>query len=266
MLPSALVVVFSSLLLASPPGPGTLPASNPAAAADSPEVHSLVRRVTDRYAQAKTYRDTGTGTTTLGPGLPPTKLEFETAFVRDGGFRWSFRQTSPPLPAPYVVWSPDGRAWNSWWKVTGTAERFDSFRMAMAGPTGISQGLTMIVPDLLKPDGGDAWFFLGLIDPKIRGKEEVDGVVCEILEARRSIDGEEFGAVTIWIDPSGAIRKYRSAATIDPATMPTPPSLPPAEAERIRSRPKFESVTEFLFAPTFDGAVSEADVAFTPPD
>jgi hypothetical protein len=259
------VAILASVLLASPPIPAAPPATAPAAAADSPEVRALVQRVTARYGEAKTYRDTGTGSTTLGPGVPATGIEFETAFIRDGGFRWSFQKTGSRPPMPYVVWSPDGRAWNSWWKLKGTTERFDSFRMAVAGPTGISNGLTMIVPDLLRPDGGDSWFFIGLVDRKIRGKEPIDGVECEILEARRSIDGKEFGAVTVWVDASGAIRRYRGTATIDPATMPIPPSLPPEEAERFRARPKFESITEFRFTPTFDGPVPTEDVAFTPP-
>jgi hypothetical protein len=258
-------LIVSSVCLGSPSIPATPPATAPAAAADSPDVQALIRRVTARYGEAKTYRDSGTGTTTYGPKTPSTQLTFETAFIRGGGFRWSFQEKGSRPPMPYVVWSPDGRTWNSWWKLKGTTEQFDSLRMALAGPTGISNGLTMIVPDLLRPDGGDSWLFLGLVDRKIRGTEEVDGVACEILEARRSIGGKEFGTVTAWVDASGAIRRYRGVATIDAATMPIPPSLPPEEAERFRARPKFESITEFRFSPTFDGPVAKEDLAFTPP-
>ena len=258
-------LIVSGVCLGSPSIPAAPPATAPAAVADSPDVQALIRRVTARYGEAKTYRDSGTGTTTYGPKTPSTQLTFETAFIRGGGFRWSFQEMGSRPPMPYVVWSPDGRTWNSWWKLKGTTEQFESLRMVLGGPTGISHGLTMIVPDLLKPDGGDSWFFLGLMDPKIRGKESIDGVACEILEGRKGIDGKDFSTVAIWIDASGAIRKYRSSMTIDPAKSTYPKSMPRAEVEGMQARPKFESTTEFLFTPTFDGPVTKEDVAFTPP-
>jgi hypothetical protein len=53
--------------------------------------------------------------------------------------------------------------------------------------------------------------------------------------------------------------------TIDPAKSTYPKSMPRAEVEGMRARPKFDSTTEFLFTPTFDGPVTKEDVAFTPP-
>ncbi len=260
-----LVAILSCVLLASPPVPETPPKTVPAAAADSPEVRALVQRVTARYGEAKTYRDTGTGTFTSSLKMPPWKIEFATAFIRDGGFRWRFQETDARSSMPFVVWSPDGRAWNSWWRLKGTTERFNSRAQAFVAPTGLSKGLALIVPDLLRPDGGDPRFFRGLTDRTIRGKEPIDGVECEVLEGRRDIDGTNFQSVTLWIDAGGAIRKYRDVTTIDPSALPVHPLFTPEQVRRIRTQPKVESTTEFLFTPSFDGPVSKEDVAFTPP-
>ncbi len=57
------------------------PKTTPADRKTTPEAQALVTRITARYADAKTYRDKGTGTTIM-PGSPDGKFEFRTLFRR----------------------------------------------------------------------------------------------------------------------------------------------------------------------------------------
>lgn len=252
----AVVTAASSCSNAPPPPvPGPFPANNP------PAVDALIKRVTTRYGNAKSYRDKGTGTTTLA-SLGTTKLDFDTAFARDGGFRW--RYTNDLLPGGSVrrtsaVWSPNGEAWSFWTELTGKTTQFDSLGMALAGPTGVSNGLARIVPELLLPNQGRSTLFIGLTNPVVRGKETLSGVECDVIDG--GILGAD-GATTIWIDATGAIRKYRQTMKVDPSKLPPPPSQ--GSPGGMPTKP-FEVVSEFVFDPQFDVEVSASDTAFTPP-
>jgi hypothetical protein len=235
-----------------PPPTAPFPANLP------PAVEALRAKVTARYGNARTYRDKGTGTTSLR-SMTPMKLEFDTAFARNGGFRWSF--TNDLLPGGLarrscVVWSVDGRTWNVWAEVTRTTRQFGSLSLALAGPTATSNGLARVVPELLVPSQSRSTLFTGLTAPTVRGKEQLDGIECDVLEG--GILGTE-GTTTIWIDPKGAIRKYRMVMKVDPS------KLPPSKDSPDVSRAPFEAVTEFVFEPEFDVDVSSAETAFKPP-
>ena len=255
------------LALSAPQSPPAASADPPAARAatpaESPEARAVADRVVAKYANAKTYRETGRGTMKLGP-TPPTRFEFRTAFRRDGGMLWSYTRTMPPGPSEtYTVWSGDGKEWNTFWTVKGTVERTDKPSKAFAPSAGTSSGLSMIVPNLLGVTReAPSFFFFRFGGLRIAGKEEVGGVPCEILEGRE-FAGE--GTLSVWVDAGGAIRKYRQVVTVDPSKMPVPPSMPAEEAARMRAVPKFESTTEFTFDPVFDAQVTEKDLAFTPP-
>lgn len=259
-------LVVCGLLAFAPPA--AAPASAPPAEQqkeDSADARALVARVVERYSKAKTYRDTGTGTTSLAPGMPSSQLSFRTAFRRDGGMLWSFKTAAMPGRAPdseYVVWSSDRKTWSSWWKLKPAVESTKSARLAFGTPAGISSGLSTILPTLLGVTGQPADIFARCEGMRTAGKEDVGGVSCEILEARQT--GEE-ATVSMWIDATGAIRKHRSKRTVDPSKIPPPPGIPADEAKRMREMPKFDSVTEFVFEPVFDTEVKAEDTAFTPP-
>jgi len=261
-LPLLLVLSAPPSALAAPADPPAVRAAKPA---ESPEARAIADRVIAKYANAKTYRDTGRGTMNLGPGSLPIQFEFRTAFRREGGMLWSYTRTMPPGPSDtYTVWSGDGKEWNTFWTVKGTVERTDKPSKAFAPLAGTSSGLSMIVPNLLGVTReAPSFFFFRFVGLRIAGKEEVGGVPCEILEGRELGGGE--GTLSVWVDAAGAIRKYRQVVKVDPSKMPVPPSMPAEEAARLRAQPKFESTTEFTFEPVFDAEVTEADLSFTPP-
>lgn len=266
---SPAIVLPLLLVLSAPPSAPAPPADPPpagaAAPAESPEARAIADRVIAKYANARTYRETGRGTTSFGPAGPQTQFEFRTSFRREGGMLWSFTRSMPQGPSwTYTVWSGDGKEWKTWWTVKGTVERTDKRAEAFAPSAGISSGLSLIVPNLLGATREDRrFFFFRFVGLRIAGKEEVGGTPCEILEGREL--GSEGGTLSVWVDAAGAIRKYRQRMVVDPSKLPTPPSLTPDEAARMRAGPKFESITEFTFDPVFDAEVTEADLSFTPP-
>jgi len=136
-------------------------------------------------------------------------------------------------------------------------------RLAFGAPAGISSSLSTIVPQLLGVSGtGGEFFKFRFADMRIAGKETIGGVECVMLEGHTVHFGD---TNTLWIDETGAIRRYRSRATIDPSKTEPPKQMSPEEAARMRAMPKYDSVTEFNFEPVFDGEVTEKDTEFTPP-
>jgi len=262
--------LIAAALLAHHAPPAAETPAPPAQAGEknAPDARALADKVIARYVSAKSYRDRGTGTVKmlLKPAAATKSLEFHTAFRRDGGMLWSF--SSSPVPGndpekPYVVWSKDLKSWNSWWALDGKTESGKPARLAFGTTAGNSMGLSAIVPELLGVSGtGGEFFKFRFSDMRIAGKETVGGVACVMLEGR-TVHFEDTN--TLWIDETGAIRRFRSRATIDPSKSEPSKQIPAEEAARIRAMPKFDSVTEFNFDPAFDGEVTDKDTEFTPP-
>lgn len=252
----------------APPAAETPEPTAQAGEKNAPDARALADKVIARYASAKSYRDRGTGTLKmlLEQRATTSLLEFHTAFRRDGGMLWSFSSSQVPGNAPekpYVVWSKDLKSWNSWWALRGKTESGKPARLAFGAPVGISYSLSAIVPQLLGVSGtGSEFFKFRFADMRIAGKETIGGVECVMLEGRTVRFGD---TNTLWIDETGAIRRYRSRATIDPSKTEPSKQMSPEEAARMRAMPKYDSVTEFNFEPVFDGEVTDKDTEFTPP-
>jgi hypothetical protein len=258
----------SPVARSAPPATDTTASPDQASMKDAPDAGALADKVIARYSSAKSYRDRGTGSVKVSsePTAVTRLLEFHTAFRRNGGMLWSF--SSSPVPGkapenPYVVWSADLKSWNTWWALDGATKSGQDAGLAFGAPVGVSSSLSTITPALLGVNGtGKDYFGFRFSGMRIVGTEVLGGVACEILEGRTV----QFGDVnTLWIDGTGAIRRYRSCTVIDPSTIEPSKQLSAEEAARMRARPKFEAVTEFNFEPVFDGEVSDKDTSFTPP-
>lgn len=229
---------------------------------DLPEATVLVQRIRTRYAQARTYRDSGTGRAEGDGAYPATELEFSTAFARRGGFKWMFSLERLPHK-PFVVWSADCRSWKTRWGLEGEVKSHDSLQSALAGPTGISLGLAQIIPPLLRADGGEGTLFVRMGGKRVIGREPLRGVWCDIMESVGPKGGTD--SITLWVDSTGAIRKYVEKSTIEPAKIAQMPGLPKEEVERMRKEAPYVSTKTFLFQPEFDVELAPEETALALP-
>lgn len=223
--------------------------SGTGASADERSASDLLRAVKSKYAAAESYQDTGVvHMVAKAPASVRQTLPFATAFERGGRFRWEFR-SRPLLGAGaeqrYVVWSKDQKSFESYWDVTKQRAKFDSFGMAMAGPTGVSGGSASAVIPILR-GAGEGWV-LEVSNPEDRGSEVVDGVPC------RKIGGPtpQADEVTLWIDKDLLIRRVLIIRTVDPA------KLTDSNGRQLQGE-KFVAETTIDISPTFDQAVDDA--------
>jgi len=91
----------------------------------------------------------------------------------------------------------------------------------------------------------------------------VSGVDCEMIEGTGLGDGD--GRITLWVDETGAIRKYVQESTIDPPKLADLPGIPKERAEMMRTEAKYRSTTTFVFEPEFDVELAPEETSFTPP-
>lgn len=91
----------------------------------------------------------------------------------------------------------------------------------------------------------------------------VSGVDCEMIEGTGLGDGD--GRITLWVDETGAIRKYVQESTIDPPKLADLPGIPKERAEMMRTEAKYRSTTTFVFEPEFDVELAPEETSFTRP-
>lgn len=153
--------------------------------AQAEDASSILARAKQRYLGLKTYQDLGSVRYRLVDS--EQEVNFETAFVRPGTFRfaWSKGHPFPPLRqfvTRNVIWS-DGEAAYTWTKYPGRVpiERKDkSLASAVAGATGVSSRSAHVIATLLMADlwreepYGDS--VLNLKGAQLVGAESIDGV------------------------------------------------------------------------------------------
>lgn len=177
------------------------------------------------YESLRTYQDKGEVTTEIdADGMKSTSTPFSTAFERDGRFRWEFVGSVTPgrkADKRYVVWSSDQKTFESWWQVMPGRKRFDSIGMAMAGPTGVSGGSATAIVPLLRMDAEYSSRTTDLRGAVEKGEEEVDGVMCRVIEGKGATDlpGVTGFVIKLWLDGSMAIRRIEETKVIDPTAM-----------------------------------------------
>lgn len=199
------------------------------------------------YKNVKTYRDEGILMQELN--LQGRKLvsekPFKTAFERGGRFRWQFRHSSVPGAKPdqlFVIWSADGKSFDSKWTVTKKQQTGQSLDMPLASAAGISSGAaTAIIPLLDVSSGKSALVILStdLVKPEDKGQEDIDKVACTKIAGEAKAGGAK---VVLWIDDTGLIRKMTNEMTVDPAKL-------PAGANPIPKTPAFTSFTTIMIKP-----------------
>ena len=171
----------------------------------------IIAAMCSRYASCKTYRDSGC--VEGGQGV----MSFRTAFVRNGRFYfgWSAAGRSTQQ-ADNAVWSTaDGECFSSHsWMNGQRLER--ELSLAVAGATGVSQGVAHYVPVLLMPElGGRS--FATLENSELVGEEMIGDMACAHLTATDNKCSDN-----LWIRLSDyALVKYERIDTLDAKEMQT---------------------------------------------
>jgi hypothetical protein len=151
------------------------------------------------YRQARTYADEGEVQTVYRGAFSRIQIKtFGTAFVRDGGFRFGFRDQFDRLDAwnEYVIWKEGGTV-KKWWTIEPQVTPQKDLDYALGGAAGVSELTSVLVPGLLQSD-------------KMSGGPLSDGhTQIELLGTQR-VDGRETfklqlaathrPALTLWID------------------------------------------------------------------
>jgi len=229
--------------------------SQPPAVPDEPSAaaaREILSAMAKAYADCTSYRDTGTVSTkfsSLGTvsadsfgGERSNRLEFKTAFVRGGSFRFEYSDLDGHAAhKPYIIAS-DGKTVRSWWHVKPGVETAASLGMAIAGATGVSSGSAHHIPRLLLPEI-DGWPLTAVVDPRLDGEETLDGHVCLKLVARHS-NGDPW---TLWIDKDTHLVRqlFRSHEFADKG---------------------FRTEQTTIYKPEVDVTIDPSELAFNPPE
>lgn len=160
----------------------------------------------------------------VGPGGrlgPPdsagTTTTFTTAFHRDKGMLWKFDHAGYANVqwAPIAVWSRDLQMFDWSWPAMNNGGTGVSAWDALAPSLGNTSHMAGAVPALLLADANLRYVRLwpgrltGIADA---GDEAVDGVMCFMVDAGGWMKRD----VRLWIDPSGALRKFRAVFVAPP--------------------------------------------------
>ena len=137
--------------LAPPPESPLIPVADPALT--GPEVY---RRVEEVYRNVQTYMDQGE-VQTIFSGTRAFALTrimtFDTAFVRDGGFRFAFRDQYTRLDPwnEYAIWK-EGSTVKRWWTIEPEVETKSTLERALGTAAGVSELSSVQIPGLLQPE------------------------------------------------------------------------------------------------------------------
>lgn len=249
---------------------------------------ALLARLAERYATARTYRDTGEQTSVHIEGPKPwqrrtSSRHFSTAFRRPDRFYFEFRDATV---GPESEWAR-GAIWmnatgvHQWWTVAdGAKESPPDLAHAIAVFTGVSGGTALFIPRLLGLIEAHSVLPLPETARVVRW-EQLDGAECAIVEGPRSL-----GEVSrVWIRVSDAVlRREEYAVVFDESSRAE--SLRGARAELARAKsegedragladaiahlesrpaPRFRVETTTVWRPQLDVEVEESAFAFAPP-
>jgi len=123
---------------------------------DAPTAEEIVKKMAAKYAECRTYQDTGvvetTGFDKDGKKERVARIPFSLHFSRPSKFRFEWTHEFIGK-RKRVVWS-DGKTAYTYWEPDRYVETM-TLRMAIAGATGVSRGSAQAVPGLLieKEDG-----------------------------------------------------------------------------------------------------------------
>ena len=139
----------------------------------------LYQQLIGRYQGLTSYQDEGTAVSYLGEKKSKQTLLFKTHFHDPYQLRFEFITYHPYGPlnhikTKHVILHNEGACYSV---RNEEVEEETSLGMMIAGATGISDGVALIVPTLLMNQG--QW--VGK-DPVLTGEEEIDGRLCHHLQ------------------------------------------------------------------------------------
>ena len=164
-------------------------------ALDGPEIF---RRMAAVYRTATSYSDTGEVQTTYALPFRRTHTKtFSTAFVRNGGFRFEFKDQFQRLDPwnEYAVWLEEGKA-RAWWTIEPHMGAQKDLAFALAGPAGISSNASTHVPGLLFSNARIEMLTYAARHSELLGIEPVEGRNAYKLAFDTGHDWSRF----LWID------------------------------------------------------------------
>ena len=167
-------------------------ACEPLAAPAPPRAADLLDQARHTYATARSYEDRGTVRVSRMNGPVSDDLSFETAFVRGGKFRFTYRRARQS--ETYVLWFDGAHAYTLWSLGSRAVTEARDLGLEIGAATGVSGGTVSTVP-LLMPDLQSIPSVLSLAEPRLVGQKAIEGHACW------RVDGT-FGSrsTTLWLD------------------------------------------------------------------
>lgn len=265
-----------------PKGTGTL-----GPVTSDPTTADLLARVAERYATARSYRDTGENTTNFSSPEPlawHTSIRpFSTAFVRPDRFRFEFRSQACGPDSEWhlgVIWLHRNCV-HRWWGLKPAApERVSDLGLALAGFTGVSGGTAHAIPQMLGLCGGSPT--LPAADAtRILGRECLGDRECFVLEGVRLMGD----STRLWIDATehclvqqrserihdaaqhAGLREAieRALASMEPGTEGYESLRSATDRQRDLFGREFRTEAVTVWHPEFDVAIDDAVFEFEPP-
>ena len=179
--------------------------------ADEPTPEFLIRQVINTYRSLTTYRVTGqtdTEITNFNQGGKVSHLthRFSILLKKPNGYHLTWEDDFPPYyrGSQGAAWNSGSQAYIYQQSVKGYMKLPTDF-INLRTHAGVSTGTTLIIPELFFAFFPDQDTQLSkLEDPLVKGREEIDGVPCYVLEGR-----DQKMVVTYWISIDNfLIRQY----------------------------------------------------------
>ncbi|TAJ18276.1 MAG: hypothetical protein EPO68_08140 [Planctomycetota bacterium] len=216
------------------------------AGAELPRAQDVLANVARVYASCERYRDEGVNWTEfIGDGESgrdhQRETQFATRFDRRRGFRWEYRELEAGGrdDTRMVIWGLPERA-QEWWTVREHAIDSGEWGSLRAAAAGVSSGTSTLIPDLLDPQDERDALLLRLVEPIVRGRDDVGGRPCYRIEAQL----EQAHAYVVWVDVEQyVVRRVHESFRLDDCRV----------DETI------------VCAPELDPRIADDELAFTPP-
>lgn len=168
----------------------------------------IVTRMTNMYAGAKWYRDSG-AVQTQGQEAGrdegfDEEVRFTTAFVRPDRFRFEYKIMVNGQEFREIIWR-NGKDVQTWWNLPLGIEKQSSLGMAIAQATGVSGGSAHTVPHLLLPNEVVEWRRKDMWDLERIEDAYIGEVECFRVNGRVDTPADSDGPAmtktsTVWIE------------------------------------------------------------------
>jgi hypothetical protein len=218
----------------------------PTSDAELPRAEDVLAQMASAYASCASYRDEGVVWAEFHPtdeGDSPhhRETQFSTRFDRQRSLRFEYleRERWASRDNRMVIWGTPSDA-HMWWTVGNGKLEAGGLHHLRGAAAGVSSLSSVLIPDLLYPDEGRDPLLLRLVDPIVRGRDDVGGRTCYRIDAQ----SPRSQTYTLWIDASQfLLRRMHTTLELDRCMLDE----------------------TYVFAPTLDAPISDDELAFTPP-